>query len=53
MFDLPLVSIVIPIYNSEDYLDAAIRSVLNQTYEQWELWLVDDCSVDRSAAIAQ
>ncbi len=48
-----LVSIGIPFYNSEAYLDFAIRSVLNQTYTHWQLFLLDDGSEDASLAIAQ
>lgn len=41
-------SVIIPIYNTEKTLEAAIDSVLNQTYSDWELILVDDCSTDGS-----
>lgn len=39
-----LVSIIIPIFNRFEYADRAILSVLNQTYTNWELFVVDDCS---------
>lgn len=42
----PLVSIIIPVYNSEEYIDETIESILNQTYTNWEAILVDDCSQD-------
>lgn len=45
------VSIITPIYNSEKFLRATIESVLNQTYKNWELILVDDCSTDKSNKI--
>ena len=41
-----LVSVVMPSYNSGDYIEMSIRSVLEQTYQNWELLIVDDCSTD-------
>jgi glycosyltransferase involved in cell wall biosynthesis len=49
----PLVTAVIIFLNTEPYLREAIESVLQQTYETWELMLVDDGSTDGSTAIAQ
>lgn len=48
-----LVTIGIPFYNAEKFLEFAIRSVLNQTYTNWELILLDDGSNDNSLMIAQ
>lgn len=47
----PSVSIVLPVHNGERYLEQSIRSVLDQTFADWELILVDDCSTDGSTAI--
>jgi glycosyltransferase involved in cell wall biosynthesis len=49
----PLVSGVIIIYNGENFLTPAIESVLSQSYENWELLLVDDGSTDNSTQIAK
>ncbi|MEM7761011.1 MAG: glycosyltransferase family A protein [Cyanobacteria bacterium P01_A01_bin.40] len=49
----PIVSTVIICFNSEKFIEDAIASVINQTYENWELLLVDDGSSDRSPQIMQ
>lgn len=51
--DDPLISIGIPFYNAEKYLEFSIQSVIAQSYENWELILVDDGSIDNSLKIAQ
>lgn len=47
------VSIIVPIYNSEEYIDRCIKSILQQTYDRFELILIDDGSTDRSKEICQ
>ena len=46
-----LISIIIPVYNGEKYLRPCIDSILHQTYQHWELLLIDDGSPDSSGAI--
>lgn len=48
-----LVSIITPMYNSERYIEYTIESVLKQTYTDWEMLIIDDCSTDKSADIAK
>ena len=49
----PLVSVLMTVYNREKYLAEAIESVINSTYKNWELLIVDDCSKDSSVEIAK
>ena len=44
----PFVSIIIPCYNHEDFLDDCLASILNQTYQNIEILICDDCSPDNS-----
>lgn len=46
-----LISIVIPVYNAEKFIEETVASVLNQTRQEWELLLVDDGSTDGSGAL--
>ena len=50
---MPLVSVIMPSYNYEKYISEAIESVLNQTFGDFELIIIDDASVDNSKKIIQ
>lgn len=50
---MSLVSVIVPVYNTEPYLEACVRSVLGQTCSDFELILVDDGSTDGSAALCE
>lgn len=47
----PLISVVLPTYNGERYIKESIESILKQTYMDWELIIVDDCSTDNTLDI--
>ena len=48
-----LVSIIMPSYNTANYIEASIESVWHQTYENWELIIVDDCSTDTTDEVVR
>lgn len=48
-----LVSVIIPAYNREKTIEAAVRSILDQTYENLEVIVVDDCSKDNTVAVVK
>ncbi|MYM55835.1 glycosyltransferase family 2 protein [Thalassovita mangrovi] len=50
---MPKVSVIIPIYGTERYIERCVRSVMNQTLKDIEILCIDDCSPDNSAEIVQ
>ena len=48
-----LVSIIMPSYNTANFIDKTIKSVIDQTYTKWELIIVDDCSTDNTQKIVE
>ena len=46
-----LISIIIPSFNSQKFIAETIQSVQNQTYQNWEMIVVDDCSLDRTVSL--
>ena len=47
----PKISVIMSVYNGETYLEEAIDSVVNQTFKEWELVIINDCSTDSTAEI--
>ena len=50
--DRPFISVIMPAYNAERFIGRAVSSVINQTYTNWELIIIDDCSADNTVAVA-
>ncbi|KAA9332272.1 glycosyltransferase family 2 protein [Hymenobacter busanensis] len=49
----PLVSVVLPVYNVASYIESTVASVLAQTFENFELLVLDDCSTDNTVALIE
>lgn len=49
---MPFFSVIIPLYNKEKYIEKALKSILNQTFTDYEVLIINDCSTDKSAEIA-
>ena len=47
----PEISLIMSVYNGEEYLKEAVESVINQTFKEWELIIINDCSTDNTAGI--
>ena len=50
---MPTISVIMPVYNTEEFLDHSIQSLLSQTYQDWELLLINDASTDDSKEIIE
>ncbi|PHM62374.1 glycosyltransferase family 2 protein [Xenorhabdus ishibashii] len=50
---MPTISIITPMFNAEKYIKKTITSVLNQTFEDWELIIIDDNSSDKSCLVVE
>ena len=50
---IPDVSVIIPMYNAEKYITETLNSVLEQTFQNFEVLVVDDCSTDKSSKIVE
>ena len=51
--NIPAISVIIPMYNAEKYIGECLDSILNQTFQDFELIVVDDCSTDKSFEVVQ
>lgn len=51
--NIPLVSIIMGVYNEEKYIDKCLKSIINQTYKNWEFIICDDCSTDNTMQILE
>ena len=49
----PEISVIMSVYNGEEYLEKAIESVINQTFKNWELIIINDCSTDSTEKILE
>lgn len=53
MINEPIISVIMPVYNAEKYLDEAIQSILNQTFNNFEFIIINDGSTDKSLEIIE
>ena len=48
----PKISVIVPLYNAEAYIERTLNSILNQTYTNYEILLINDCPADKTIEIA-
>ena len=48
-----IVSVIIPVYQAEKYVERCVKSVINQTYKNLEIILIDDGSIDNSLSVCE
>ena len=48
---MPAISVIVPVYQGERYIEKCVESVTKQTFSDWELLIINDCSTDGTAAI--
>jgi len=53
MLNNPIVSVILPVYNAETYVSDTIQSILNQSFQNFELIIINDCSTDNSLSVIQ
>ncbi|HLP63685.1 glycosyltransferase family 2 protein [Flavobacterium sp.] len=53
MTQSPIISVILPVYNCEKFVSEAVQSVLNQTFTDFELLIIDDCSTDATVSVIQ
>jgi glycosyltransferase involved in cell wall biosynthesis len=51
--DIPLISVVLPVYNVQDYIEECVASILNQSVQDFEVVIIDDCSTDKTVEIIE
>ena len=51
--NFPEISVIIPLYNAEKYIGACLESLANQTFQDFEVIVADDCSTDKSAMVVK
>lgn len=53
MSEMPFLSVIMPVYNAENEVSTAIKSIINQKFQAWELLIIDDCSTDKTCDVVQ